>query len=169
MRHLLAKRSKPAQRYQVPSAYRGVLEHNPIEVTRTYDASGTHVKTIKKSNLPHALDYLNQVDLKYPIRRSAEELQSDNPTGFQKPLGILDPLPFHVKRTGFAQIPVYIDYRNGRTRVLTIVRKIEGDMRALREELEKITQTHVEQKQGRLQVKGNHSPMIKTYLRALGF
>ena len=33
-----------------------------------------------------------------------------------------------MRRTKTNNIPVYLDYKNGKTRTLTIVRKIEGDV-----------------------------------------
>lgn len=39
----------------------------------------------------------------------------------------LKQVPFMVRRTKSNNLPVYLDYRNGRARILTIIRKIEGD------------------------------------------
>jgi len=39
--------------------------------------------------------------------------------------------PFFVRRTTNGTLPVYTDLKNGRTRRLTIIRKVEGDVNAL--------------------------------------
>ncbi|RLN20288.1 hypothetical protein BBJ28_00025012, partial [Nothophytophthora sp. Chile5] len=55
------------------------------------------------------------------------------------PAAPLPGLPFHVKRTAVGlQLPVYRDYRNGRTRVLTILRRFKGDEQELRDEMSKV-------------------------------
>jgi large subunit ribosomal protein L49 len=41
------------------------------------------------------------------------------------------PLQLQIDRTPSVELPVYLDYRNGGTRVLTIVRKITGDSQVL--------------------------------------
>ncbi|RUP42723.1 mitochondrial large subunit ribosomal protein-domain-containing protein [Jimgerdemannia flammicorona] len=43
--------------------------------------------------------------------------------------------PYFVSRTASHALPVYTDIRNGRTRHLTIIRRIEGDVNKLRKDL----------------------------------
>jgi len=45
--------------------------------------------------------------------------------------------PFFVRRTSNNTLPVYTDIRNGLTRKLTIIRKVEGDVDALVSHLKK--------------------------------
>ena len=40
----------------------------------------------------------------------------------------VQPVPFRVNRTKSSNLPVYINYKSGRTRVITVVRKIDGDL-----------------------------------------
>jgi len=48
-------------------------------------------------------------------------------------------LPFTVDRAGVGQgVPVYTDYKAGGTKVVTITRKVRGDVLLLAEELQKI-------------------------------
>ncbi|CAM9116506.1 unnamed protein product [Ascophyllum nodosum] len=79
-------------------------------------------------------------------------------------------LPFQVSRTvkgGF--IPVYRDFKNGRTRVITIVRKASGDMKAFASDLSKVCQGgRVEARGGELRVQGDHVTNVKRWLSGLG-
>ncbi|CAG8765141.1 16117_t:CDS:2, partial [Acaulospora morrowiae] len=45
--------------------------------------------------------------------------------------------PYFIHRTKNKSLPVYSDFRNGRSRMLTIIRKIEGDIQALRNDIRK--------------------------------
>ncbi|KAF1336579.1 hypothetical protein FI667_g520, partial [Globisporangium splendens] len=80
-------------------------------------------------------------------------------------------LPFHVKRTALGlQLPVYRDYRNGRTRVLTILRRFKGDEEELRTEMSKVCLgKEVIVRPGRLEVVGDHVGDLKKWLTGLGF
>jgi translation initiation factor 1 (eIF-1/SUI1) len=44
-------------------------------------------------------------------------------------------LPYYVRRTKSKQLPVYTDRRNGGTRHTTIIRRVDGDAKALAKEL----------------------------------
>ncbi|CAK4648935.1 hypothetical protein LEN26_021179 [Aphanomyces euteiches] len=85
--------------------------------------------------------------------------------------GPLDGIPFHVKRTATGlQLPVYRDYRNGRTRVITIVRRFQGDEAELQQELSTVCKGKpVVSRPGRLEVVGDYAAEIKQYLTGLGF
>ena len=80
-------------------------------------------------------------------------------------------LPFHVKRTAVGlQLPVYRDYRNGRTRVLTILRRFKGDEEELRAEMTKVCGgKEVVLRPGRLEVVGDFYNDVKKWLTGLGF
>ena len=87
-----------------------------------------------------------------------------------KPLGVLEELPFDVVRTHKGNLPVYTDRRAGGQRKVTVVRKIYGDIDAFKEELSKIvSNSPIEDKQGRLEVSGFHTQKIKLWLTRLGF
>jgi len=38
-------------------------------------------------------------------------------------------LPFFIKRSKYNNLPVYTDYKNARSRKITIIRKIKGDLK----------------------------------------
>ena len=68
------------------------------------------------------------------------------------------------------QIPVYTDFKNGRTRELTIVRRIEGDAAVLAKELYRVTGgAAMEVRPGRVEVAGGRAKEIKSWLAGLGF
>ena len=76
----------------------------------------------------------------------------------QKPLGVLEDLPFEVTRTHKGNLPVYTDRRAGGGRKVTVVRKVHGDIEAFKEELSKIvSNSPIEDKVGRLEVSGFHT------------
>jgi large subunit ribosomal protein L49 len=69
-----------------------------------------------------------------------------------------------------AQVPVYTDYKNGRTRSLTIIRKITGDTAALAREVVRVTGgAAVAVHPGRVEVEGDRSKQLKMWLMGLGF
>lgn len=48
--------------------------------------------------------------------------------GVATPPGATPTLPFRVLRSKNRNLPVYTDYKSGRNQVLTLVRKIEGNV-----------------------------------------
>eukprot|EP01036_Dinobryon_divergens_P051643 gene51643-69110_t len=82
------------------------------------------------------IDY-SSLDLEY--------LPTYEPVGFISKIGWSKPplekpnLPFEVERTNIgAGLPVYTDYKSGRTKVVTILRRCRGDIATLRSEMEKV-------------------------------
>lgn len=68
------------------------------------------------------------------------------------------------------QLPVYTDYRNGRTRTLTLIRKITGDTAVMSEEIRRVTGgAEVSVHPGRIEIEGNRSQELKLWLAGLGF
>lgn len=79
-------------------------------------------------------------------------------------------LTFSVTRTKSRQLPVYSDFKNGRTKQVTILRKIRGDITTLENELQKVCDgAPVVRKMGRLEVKGDHRTTVREWLAGLGF
>ena len=77
-------------------------------------------------------------------------------------------LQFTRSRT--ANLPVYTDFRNGRTQVVTVVRRYSGNVHALAQELRRLLGgAPVYVLQGRLEVEGNHVAQIKMWMAGLGF
>ena len=87
-----------------------------------------------------------------------------------EPLGTLEDLPFEVQRTHKGNLPVYTDRRAGGQRRVTVVRKIYGDLQAFKEELSKIvSNSPIEEKQGRIEISGFHTQKVKLWMTRLGF
>jgi large subunit ribosomal protein L49 len=89
-------------------------------------------------------------------------------------MGILAPMRYFVHRTVSRALPVYTDYRNGRTRRLTIIRKVDGDAQQLRADLIKeleIPQEHVtvNKLNGHVTVKGIVARDVTEWLSGKGF
>jgi len=78
--------------------------------------------------------------------------------------------PFLVERTktGFG-VPVYTDYKGGNTKVITIIRKIKGDVQKLKSDLEKVVGQEVEVRPGKIIVNGNYQKRVTLWLVGLGF
>lgn len=107
--------------------------------------------------------------------------------------GSKEALPFRVMRSKFSNLPVYLDYRNGGTRVLTTIRRIDGDImvgfqatfsypleccvcltqameRMLRKSIgDKKLMTRVDELTGSITLHGNYRDSVNTWLRSLGF
>ncbi|KAL1915880.1 mitochondrial 54S ribosomal protein mL49 [Calcarisporiella thermophila] len=79
--------------------------------------------------------------------------------------------PYFVERTRSKSLPVYTDYRNGGMRVLTLIRKIEGDVGRLCEDLAKDlpTTVNVNKTTGHVVVKGNYVREVREWLTQRGF
>ncbi|KAJ1626074.1 ribosomal protein L49/IMG2, partial [Pavlovales sp. CCMP2436] len=77
---------------------------------------------------------------------------------------------FKVYRSNYNELPVYHDYKNGRTRRLTLVRKYVGDTQALVRELVRVCeQPQVYVRTGRIEIKGLHKDKVVAYFESLGF
>ena len=75
-----------------------------------------------------------------------------------------------MRRTEKGQyLPVYTDIKNNRSRVVTVVRKIDGDVEEMRNELSKVCGAPVLQRAGRLEIVGRHTTAIRSWLVGLGF
>jgi large subunit ribosomal protein L49 len=82
------------------------------------------------------------------------------------------PSKWAVVRSASGQLPVYRDIRNHNSRELTIIRKVLGDLNALRESLVRefnVDAKHVFVKAGRVEVKGRHKHEIAQWLESKGF
>lgn len=79
------------------------------------------------------------------------------------------PLPFRVHRSRMGNLPIYTDYRNGRTRKVTILRKFAGDVAVLGRALERVCESPVTLYHGRIEVKGLHQQKVAGWLTSLGF
>ncbi len=86
------------------------------------------------------------------------------------PLGNTEHLPFFIQRSKSGNLPIYRDYKHGRMKKMTLVRKISGDVEELMIELKKIcSNTDIEAKVGCIVIKGLHKQVLTDYLIRLGF
>ena len=93
------------------------------------------------------------------------------PSGWASPRGAEKSIPFTVTRTTIGQqVPVYTDYKNGRSRKLTVIRHVSGNVDALVEELRRVTGgAEVIARLGRVEIEGDRAKEVKTWLMAIGF
>ncbi|CAM9343783.1 unnamed protein product, partial [Laminaria digitata] len=111
---------------------------------------------------------LESLQLAYPPHHTPEFVLKN---GWCPPPETLPDLPFQVARTGKGGfIPVYRDIKNGRTRIITIVKKASGDLDAFASDLSKVCQGgKVEARAGELRIEGDHATNVKRWLSGLGF
>lgn len=108
-------------------------------------------------------------DLKYALREIDPAIIT--PSKWSPPMGGFESLPFRVFRTAKGkQIPVYTDFKNGRTRCLTLVRRIRGDANDLAQEMSRVCDgKEVTIRPGRVEVVGNYRDRVEEWLLRLGF
>ncbi|KAJ1971406.1 mitochondrial large ribosomal subunit [Dimargaris xerosporica] len=81
-------------------------------------------------------------------------------------------LPYVVVRTANQALPVYTDYRNGNTRVLTIIRRVWGDKDALCRDLAQVVPVErltVRKVTGHIWIKGFYRNEVIAFLAKQGF
>ncbi|CAJ0637485.1 11909_t:CDS:2 [Entrophospora sp. SA101] len=80
--------------------------------------------------------------------------------------------PYFIERTQNKVLPIYSDIRNGRTRILTVLRRIEGDTEALHKELQKLfpnTLVTINDNTGHIIIKGDYRHELNDWLTKKGF
>jgi large subunit ribosomal protein L49 len=124
---------------------------------------------IHQSQQPHAsatIDFTT-LGLKFEL---TNKLEFTIPRVGWAPKPPVEPkLPFIIDRSALGYLPVYTEYKNGRTKVFTILRKCKGDIELLKEDLEKVVGKPVKIQFGKLVVEGNYTQRIKIWLVGLGF
>ncbi|KAL6051562.1 54S ribosomal protein IMG1, mitochondrial [Balamuthia mandrillaris] len=159
---LLLSRSQPTTRfYSVASS--------PSTISATNDLRAAAATPPKY--FPDEVPGLYTARLRFPLQRLP---LSDKASGYQPPLGNTGHLPFRVVRTKSGMLPVYRDYKNGRTKVVTIVRKFIGDTKALKQEIYNVlggsaNEIEIKERQGSLEIKGDYVWHLNIYLKKLGF
>jgi large subunit ribosomal protein L49 len=105
----------------------------------------THARVINIAN-----------QLSQPLEPLKYKLKHDAPSMLE-PMGGTEDLPFNITRTHVGNLPVYTDFRNNRSRELTVVRKITGDVDEFKTELAKVvSNAPIYEKMGRIEIKGLH-------------
>jgi len=65
---------------------------------------------------------------------------------------------------------VYATYKNANTRVVTVLRHVDGDVNLLIGELAKVCGgVQPQQRAGRIEVRGHHTAAIRNWLVGIGF
>jgi len=136
--------------------------------TRGLSESRFVIHAAQKPAEPRDVDF-DSLGLKYPVTHKPEWL-INRTTWSPPPASPPTNLPFAVDRTAVgASLPVYTDYKAGRTKVVTILRKCRGDIAQLRDEMEKVVGKPVIVRPGKLVVNGNFHARLKLWLAGLGF
>ncbi|ORY04815.1 hypothetical protein K493DRAFT_296788 [Basidiobolus meristosporus CBS 931.73] len=81
-------------------------------------------------------------------------------------------IKYFVKRTSGKSLPVYSDIKNGGTRFLTIVRRVEGDLDKLRQDLSTVAPSEyitINRRTSQIVVKGNYVREVRKWLTEKGF
>ncbi|OMJ74568.1 hypothetical protein SteCoe_26467 [Stentor coeruleus] len=103
-----------------------------------------------------------------PLKYKLQDLPNSSIHG--PPLGGTELLPFQIERTHVGNLPVYSDYKIDGNLKRTVIRKISGDIEEFKTELSKVVSNYdIYERVGRVEVKGLHGEVIKTWLRRLGF
>jgi large subunit ribosomal protein L49 len=114
---------------------------------------------------------------KHTQQQQQHEFQHDTPiethssTSTSASTPIARKVGFHIQRTASHQLPVYTNYRNAGSRIITILRKYSGNeyelLREVRSELG--PDAIVDARQGKIIVDGQYSKQLKEWLERLGF
>jgi len=116
---------------------------------------------------------LSSTAVEYTIRPERVEEISKSPSGWVPRATPPPELPFDIQRSKTNNIPVYVKYSNGRSKVVTSIRKVRGDIKALehcvRQRLGNENHYQINELTNQLHVKGNHRDKIVLLLKELGF
>ncbi|KAJ1956432.1 hypothetical protein DL89DRAFT_268978 [Linderina pennispora] len=80
--------------------------------------------------------------------------------------------PYFINRTRFQTLPVYTDIRNAGTRTLTLVRRIDGDVEALRKDLAAALEDNtieIRKVSRQIVIRGNRISEVREWLTKKGF
>ncbi|KAM3824720.1 large ribosomal subunit protein mL49 [Vipera latastei] len=177
-----------------PSALSGVGLRKTLLVLRAVGRPG---RPWQAALLRHVSGKSNSADLKYPgIVESTEEYkfverlippttvpvppkhdQYPTPSGWRAPQDLPPDLPYFVRRSRMHNVPVYKDTSHHGTRKITVIRKIEGDIWALENDVKSfLTElsgqtpaTQVNENTCSIRVKGYFEEELKTWLMDRGF
>ncbi|KEP66635.1 UNVERIFIED_CONTAM: mitochondrial large subunit ribosomal protein [Hammondia hammondi] len=103
-----------------------------------------------------------------PVERSRCISAADS-EAFRRRWKTASQLPFFIRRTASDNVPVYLHWSNNRNKVSTIIRKVHGRKQILKSELAVLCEAPVIEKEGWLEVRGNHKKVIKEWLKQIGY
>eukprot|EP01088_Endostelium_zonatum_P009162 TRINITY_DN22361_c0_g1_i1.p1 TRINITY_DN22361_c0_g1~~TRINITY_DN22361_c0_g1_i1.p1 ORF type:complete len:181 (+),score=31.90 TRINITY_DN22361_c0_g1_i1:7-549(+) len=150
-------------RYSTLLEQKSILRHEEQEKNPTYLPNRKSKRTASRKP-PANSDVL-------PLKYSLQDIPAATRLlSYQPPLGNTDHLPFKVVRSKMGHLPVYLDYKQQRTKVITILRKIYGDTDELKQELSRVLGgAEITERAGSLEVNGPHRAAIMMWLKRLGF
>ena len=128
------------------------------------------IHAVAKPGAPAKVNY-SELNLSFPVQNPNAEFTIATKAWAPKPEKLPTNLPFLVHRVeGSGGFPVYSRVVGGRTKKVTVIRRIAGDAYALQKELQKLVgpETKVEVRPGTIVVDGNFGRRIKLYLLAMG-
>lgn len=146
---------------------------------RAADLAAVEAVTESDSAQPGAEDPLRPAHgtppSKSKILKDAAKARKTVPfTPATEPQMPLSPPRYHVSRSANKNLPIYTDFKRGGNLHLTTVRKITGDLQALRDELrawlsKKDEDVKINTLTQQVIVKGHHKEKIGEFLKARGF
>lgn len=109
----------------------------------------------------------------YVIKPERLQEIAKSPSGWVQRANPPPELPFDIDRSRTNNLPVYVNYKAGGSKVVTIIRKVRGDLK----ELEKCVRSRlgddlhyqINELTSQLHIKGDHKDQVKRLLKELGF
>lgn len=168
-----------------PATYRCALRYSTAapatspSSARAADLAAVEAVTESDSAQPGAEDPLRPAHTS-PAASKSKSLKTSSRTAKTVPFTPatqpqipVSPPRYHVARSANKNLPIYTDYKRGGNLHLTTVRKITGDLHALRDELKawlakKDEDVKINALTGHVIVKGHHTGQIAEFLKARG-
>eukprot|EP00794_Sanderia_malayensis_P019993 gene19993-21953_t len=125
-----------------------------------------------KHNLTQYMCLCTSINKYQPTEDRLKQIQ-ESPSGWVPPADPRPDFPFQIRRSRTNNLPVYTDYKTGRTRIITQVRKVSGDLKALEDclrlKLGDDVSYQINELTSSVKIKGHHKKEITKWLLELGF
>ncbi|KAF3033820.1 hypothetical protein E8E12_003982 [Didymella heteroderae] len=168
-----------AAAYRCAARYSTAAPSTASSSARAADLAAVEAVTESDSAQPGAEDPLRPAHANPPskskILKDAAKARKTVPfTPATEPQMPLSPPRYHVSRSANKNLPIYTDFKRGGNLHLTTVRKITGDLQALRDELrawlsKKDEDVKINTLTQQVIVKGHHKEKIEEFLKGRGF
>jgi large subunit ribosomal protein L49 len=100
-------------------------------------------------------------------------VETTRPSGWRPPAQLTKDIDFFVFRSKTNNLPVYTEFRCGRQRKFTIIRKVEGDLQVLAHEIRQIlpknTIVRVKETSSSVVIEGLYWKQVMKWLTDQGF
>ncbi|XP_020614284.1 uncharacterized protein LOC110052497, partial [Orbicella faveolata] len=105
-----------------------------IKICRAFFSSNTALYFPRRAPQPKGVNTSVQTSttekyFTYEIKPERLQQIQKSPSGWVPSATEKPNLPFFIKRSKYNNLPVYTDYKNARSRKITIIRKIKGDLK----------------------------------------